>query len=101
MAMAVWEQQSAICLSLEVFVTEVRNIFEAPVSGREAARKLLQLWQDSLSVADYAADFCMQAAEGAWSPEALFDMFLHGLSDEVKDKLAARNYRQISTHSSL
>ena len=30
------------------------------------------------------------ATEGAWNPESLFDMFLHGLSLEVKDELAAR-----------
>ena len=52
--------------------------FEAPVSGREAARRLLQLRQDSLSVADYAVEFRTLAAEGAWNPEALFDMFCIG-----------------------
>ena len=69
---------------------EVKNVLEAPVSGREATWKLLQLRQDSLSVADYAVDFHTLAAEGAWIPEALFDTFLHGLSEEVKDELAAR-----------
>ena len=46
--------------------------------------------QDSLSVADYAVDFCTSAAGSAWNLEALFDMFLHGISEEVKDELAAR-----------
>jgi hypothetical protein len=59
--MAVWEQQSTVCLG---FVAEVRKVLEAPVSGREAAKRSLQLRQDTLSVADYAVEFCMLAAEG-------------------------------------
>jgi hypothetical protein len=60
------------------------------VIGREAPRKLLKLRQDSLSVADYEVDFCTLAAECTWNLEALFDTFLHGLSEEVKDELAVR-----------
>ena len=37
-------------------------------------------------MADYAVDFHMLAADGTWNPEALF---LHGLSEDVKE-LAAR-----------
>jgi hypothetical protein len=90
-ATVVWEQQFTVCLSLEVFVAEVRKVFEAPGSGREAARKLLQLRQDTLSVADYAVEFHTLAAESTWNPEALFNTFLHRLSEEVKDELAARD----------
>ena len=54
--------------------------------SREAARKLIQLRQDPRRVADYAVDFRTLAAE---NQEALFDMFQHGGSEEVKDKLAA------------
>ena len=75
--------------------------FEGPVSGREAAQKLLQLRQDTLSVTDYAVEFCMLAVEGTWNSEALFDTFLHGLLEEVKDELAARGLQQVSTHSSF
>lgn len=32
----------------------------------------------------------LEQAESAWNQEALFDMFLHGVSEEVKDELAAR-----------
>ena len=41
-------------------------------------------------MADYAVDFRMLAVESALNQEALFDMFLHGVSEEVKDELAAR-----------
>jgi hypothetical protein len=68
-----WEQQ---------FVVKVRKVFDSPLSGREAARKLLQLRQDTRSVADYTMDFCTLADESAWNSEALFDMFLHGFSTE-------------------
>lgn len=87
-AMVVWEQQSAICIRLEDFVAEVRKVFDSPVSGIEAARKLLQLRQDFRSVADYAVDFCTLAAKSAWNPESLVDTFLHVLSEEIKDELA-------------
>jgi hypothetical protein len=40
-ATAVWEQQPAVCLSLEEFVAEVRKVFDSLLSGRETARKLL------------------------------------------------------------
>jgi hypothetical protein len=63
-ATVVWEQP-AICASLEGFVGEVRKVFDAPFSGREAARKLIQLRQDSRSVADYVVDFRKLAAERA------------------------------------
>ena len=74
----------------QVFVAEVRKVLKAPVSGRETAWKLLQLRQDTFSATDYVVEFRTLAAEGTWNPEALFDTFLHGLSEEVKDELAAR-----------
>ena len=69
-------------------MVEVKKVFDAPLSRR--ARKLLQLGQDSRSVADYAVDLCTLAAESTWNMDALFDMYLHGVSEEVKDELAAR-----------
>jgi ribosome-associated toxin RatA of RatAB toxin-antitoxin module len=71
-------------------VGEVRKVFDAPFSRREAAWSLIQLRQDACTVADYAVDFRTLETESAWSPEALFDMFLHGVSEEVLDELAAR-----------
>ena len=66
------------------------NTYHAAHWSSEASWKLLQLWQNSHSVADYVVDFRTLAAESAWNPEALFVMFLHGVSEEVKDELAAR-----------
>ena len=70
-------------------MADVRKVFDSPVSGREAARKLLCLRQDSRSEADYTVDFRMLAPESAWNPESLFDTFLHGLSEGIKAELAA------------
>lgn len=50
----------------------------------DATRRLLQLRWDS------AKEFHTLAAEGAWNPEVLFDTFLHRVSEEVKDELAAQ-----------
>jgi hypothetical protein len=61
-------------------VGEVRKVFDAPFSGREVARNRIQLRQDACTVPDYAVDFHTLAAE------ALFDMFLHSVSEEVKDE---------------
>lgn len=89
-ATAVW-MQSTVCLNLEEFmVVEVRRVFDSPLSRREAVRKLLQLRQDTCSVADHVVDYSTLAAESAWNPEALFDMFLHRLSEVIEDELAAR-----------
>ena len=40
-ATVMWEQQSATCFSLEEFVAEVKKVFDSPLFGRDAARKLL------------------------------------------------------------
>jgi hypothetical protein len=61
--------------------------FSCPIPGREAAQKLIQLRQDTRRVADYSVDFRTLAAKSAWNQEALFVMFLHGISEEVKDEL--------------
>jgi hypothetical protein len=66
-ATAVREQQSTICCHLEDFMAEVRKVFDSPVSGRVSASNLLELRQNSRSVADYKVDFCTLAAESAWS----------------------------------
>ena len=71
-------------------MAKFRKVFDSPLSRRESACKLLWLHQDSRSVADYPVDFRTLAAESAWNPEALFHMFLHGLSEVVKHELAAR-----------
>ncbi len=92
-ATALWEQspQPAICSDYSCFIEEMRRVFDHPVSGREAASRLLQLTQASPSVAELAVDFRTLAMESGWNQEALTVAFNRALSDEIKDELAARD----------
>jgi hypothetical protein len=93
-ATAVWEQQSVICISLEEFLAE------SPFSRRDAAHKL-HLHQDARSVADYTVEFCTLAAEIAWNPDTLFNMFLHRSSEVIKDELTALTSRSIGSYGNV
>lgn len=90
-ATAVWESNSPVCDSYGAFTLEMRKIFDHPLKGKEAAKRLLLLTQGSSPVAQYAIDFRILAAESGWDDTALQDVFLRGLSDNVKDELAARD----------
>lgn len=91
-ASALWRQQSPICSDLEVFTETLQQVFDHPVSGREAARRLLDLRQGHQSVADYAIEFRTLASESKWDSEALLSTFYRGLSEDVKDELASRDW---------
>ncbi len=91
-ASALWRQQSPICLDLKVFTDTLQQVFDHPVSGREAARRLLDLCQGNQAVADYAIDFRTLASESRWDSEALVSTFYRGLSEDVKDELASRDW---------
>lgn len=45
----------------------------------------------SRSVAQYALDFHIASAESGWDQRALQGAFFHGLSENIKDELAARD----------
>lgn len=47
--------------------------------------------QGSRSVAEYAIEFRTLAAEVGWNNEALVAAFSHGLSDALKDEVAAKD----------
>ena len=87
---SMWEANSPVCTSLMSFTQEMRKVFDRSVSGREAARVLLQARQGRRSVSDYAIDFRTLAASCSWNVDAQFDAFLNGLSESIKDELATR-----------
>ncbi|KAK6314066.1 hypothetical protein J4Q44_G00155250 [Coregonus suidteri] len=89
-AMAVWEQQTPSCSSILAFTAELRRVFDHPVGGREAASRLFRLRQGARPVADFTIEFCTLAAESGWNTEALVTTFHQGLSNPIKDELAAR-----------
>lgn len=90
-ATALWENNSPICQSYNVFSQEMRRVFDHPVKGKEASKRLLSLSQGHSPVAQYAVDFRILAAESGWDDEALQAAFLRGLAENIKDELAARD----------
>ncbi|XP_029688387.1 uncharacterized protein [Takifugu rubripes] len=56
----------------------------------EAFSQILSLRQGPSSVADYSIRFCILAARSGWNDAALQGVFTQGLSDDLKDELAAR-----------
>ena len=88
---ALWEARSPSCGNFEVLAAEMRRIFDRSKHGHEAARELLHMHQGRRSVSDFAIDFQTLATSSGWNPEALFDTFLNGLSEEIKDELVAHN----------
>jgi hypothetical protein len=88
---AEWEKQSVFCSSVTAFSEGIRKVFDHATPGREAARGLLNLVQGSRRVTDYSIEFRTLAADSDWNASSLTDAFYNGLSDDIKDELAARD----------
>lgn len=80
--------QSPICASVDLFSNALHKIFDHTAPGCEAARALMGLRQGRRHVADYTIEFRTLAADSGWNSSSLFDTFLFGLSDPLKDQLA-------------
>lgn len=89
-ATALTKTASPLCNTYVGFATEFRRIFDHPVRGREAAKRLLSLRQSSSSAAEFAVEFRILSVESGWNETALIDLFLHSLSEKLKDELATR-----------
>ncbi len=89
-ASAVWQSQDACCESYAAFEEEFKRVFDHPVSGREASKRLLTLSQGFRSTADFAIEFRTIAAGSGWNNEALMVCFQGGLSEPLQDELATR-----------
>ncbi|KAM4795655.1 protein ABHD15 [Rhinophrynus dorsalis] len=61
-----------------------------PGKATSAAKKLMVIQMGDRIVADDAIEFWILAAEVAWNNEALLAVFTKGLSDPIKDEIAAR-----------
>ena len=55
-ASALWERQGEVCFSYDDFTGEMRKVFDHPVRGKDAAKRLLSLRQGSRSVATLARE---------------------------------------------
>lgn len=90
-ATAEWERGSAIRFSFSDFAAELRRVFDPVRPEKEAARLLASLRQGDKSVDQYAIEFRTLAADTKWNESACFDLFYQGLSERLKDELAARD----------
>lgn len=77
-----------MCNSYTLFMAEMKEVFD-PVQGKEAASRLLSLRQGPNSVADYAIEFRILAAECRWDDITLQGVFLCRLADTIKDEPAS------------
>lgn len=89
---AVWEEQSpAVCQSYAAFTREMKKVFDHPVRGKEATRRLMSLRQGARGVSEFAIEFRTLAAESGWNNEALQGAFQKALNEDIKDELASRD----------
>lgn len=89
-ATAVWNAQSPFCSSYSEFEEEFKRVFDHPISGREASKRLLSLQQGSRSAAENAIHFRTIAAGSSWNNESLMVCFQNGLSEALQGELATR-----------
>lgn len=61
------------------------------VRGKKAAKCLFSLHQGSRSIADFAVEFWVLAAYARWNDEALQTVIQKGISNQIKDELAAQD----------
>lgn len=90
-AVALVNSSSPVCNTLDSFAKEMRKVFDHPLQSKEASSRLLSLRQGTGSVTSYSIDFRILAAETGWDEKALQGVFFRGLSEEIKDQLAARD----------
>lgn len=87
-ATAEWGRRSEVCSSYSQFIETLTQVFQHTRPGRDAAQALMRLRQGGRRISDYAIEFRILAAECDWNSSALFDAFIYGLSDRLKDHLA-------------
>lgn len=63
-------------------------MYDYPDYVGNVAGRLLNLRKGAWSVADNAADFKTLVAGSLWNKKALHDVFMKGLSEQLKDELA-------------
>ncbi|KAI3357782.1 hypothetical protein L3Q82_016166 [Scortum barcoo] len=65
-ATALWQANSPVLQSFDSFIAEMKKVFDHPVQGQEAVKRLLDLRQGSQSVAAYSVDFRILAAASVY-----------------------------------
>lgn len=90
-ASAVWQNDPSIRYNYDRFETELRRVFDHPVQGKEAGKRMMTLRQGSMSAAEYSVEFRTLAAEAGWDDIALMSVFASGLNEQLKDELAVKD----------
>ena len=88
-ATAEWARDSPVCSSVQLFTETLCKGFDHTACGREAARALMDLRQGNRRVSAYAVEFRTLATDSAWNEAALFDAFMRGLAESIRDHLTA------------
>lgn len=84
-----WDSKHDCCLSFEEFSQELRKVFDHSARGIEAAQALSLLQQGEQSVSCYSIEFRTLTASCGWNEKALWDHFLHGVAEHVKDEICS------------
>ena len=90
-ASALWDSGSQASDNFDLFVTEMRRVFDHPVEGGDAAKRLMSLRQGSRSVAEFSVEFRTVAVNSGWNDQSLQGIFLSCLNEPIKDELATRD----------
>lgn len=90
-AAAAYQSNSEMRQNYDRFVGELKKVFDHPVKGRDASKRLLTLHQGTRSVAEYSVEFRTLSAEAGWDDAALQTVFVNGLSEQLKDELALKD----------
>ena len=80
--------KSTIISTTESLMNELISVFDHNITAHDAATRLMQLKQGKKSVADFSIIFCSLASETGWAEGALMTIFVHALSEPVRDALA-------------
>lgn len=96
------------CHKYADFSCELRCVFSPILPRDEATRGLMRLKQGNRRVTDLIIDFHTMAADSKWNEEALQDVFLQALNDDIKDEIATqdppaslRELENLATHIDL
>lgn len=83
-----WEQGYQCCSPFQSFNDKLKNVFDCAVSGREAARVLVDLGIKAtrLLLIIPSSSACWLRN---WNVEAQWDMFLHRLADRTQNEIYA------------
>lgn len=80
-----WVEQALV----DLFYATLKKVFDQANPGRDASQGL-NLHQGSSSALNFSIQFHILAAESNWNNRAHSDAFYNGLTDFIKDELAAR-----------